>query len=143
MSDSKSIGKLALAFLTAPLVPGLLIALGGSTFFVVTGTRVDPRDFFGLTAVSGVLGYPVALILGAPSYFLLRSFSLNSAWVYALAGAMFGGLLFAIYPLLPGFANALIDTALLPVAMLLSVAATLTFWLIARPDRRPRYREPA
>jgi hypothetical protein len=142
VSDRKPIARLLLAFVIAPLVPGLLIALTGSTFFVATGTRVDPRDFFGLTTVSAVLGYPVALILGAPSYIFLRMFSLDSAWVYALAGALFGGFLFAIFPLFPGFAHVIIDIGLLPIAMLLSVAATLAFWFVARPDRHPRLAKP-
>jgi hypothetical protein len=133
---SRSTGRLVLAFGIAPLVPGLLIALAGSVFFVITGTRVDPRDFFGLTAVSAVLGYPFALVLGAPSYIALRAVSLDSAWIYALAGVVFGGLFFVVYPLFPGFGHAIIDISLLPIAMLLSVAATLTFWFIARPDRR-------
>jgi hypothetical protein len=137
VGDTAQTGRLVLAFAIAPLIPGLLIALAGSTFFVVTDTRVDPRDFFGITAVSAIFGYPVALILGAPLYVLLRKLSLDRAWIYALAGTLLGALLFALYPLFPGFANAIIDINLLPIAILLSVAATLTFWLIARPDRRP------
>jgi len=139
----RSTGRLILAFGIAPLVPGLMIALAGSIFFVVTGTRVDPRDFFGLTAVSAVLGYPVALLLGAPSYIVLRTFSLDNAWTYALAGVVFGGLFFVVYPLFPGFGYAIIDISLLPIAIVLGVAATLTFWLIARPDRHPRFSNPA
>ncbi len=137
-NESKAIGRLVLAFVIAPLVPGLLIALVGSSFFIERGSRIEPQDFYGLTAVSAVIGYPVALILGAPSYVLLRTLSLNSAWVYALAGIVFGGVLFAIYPLFPGFEHVMVDIGALPIVMLLSAAATLAFWLIARPDRQPQ-----
>jgi hypothetical protein len=131
--------RVFLAFLIAPLVPGLLIAIGGALYFLVSGTRIDPRDFFGLAAMSAMLGYPIAIIPGLPLYHIFRTLSLDAAWIYALAGIGFGALLFAIYPLLPGFSSAIIDLTVVPVVMVCAVAVTLTFWLIARPDRRPRY----
>jgi hypothetical protein len=131
--------RVFLAFLIAPLVPGLLIAVAGALYFLVSATRVDPRDYFGLAAISAMLGYPIALIPGLPLYHIFRTLSLDAAWIYALAGIGFGALMFAIYPLLPGFSSAVVDLTVVPIVMVCAVAVTLSFWLIARPDRRPRY----
>ena len=136
-------GRLFLAFLLAPLTPGVLIAFAGATYLVVTDSRISPSDFFGLTAVAGLLGYPFALLLGLPAYHVLRMLRLDSAWIYGLAGAVFGALALAVYPPLLGFASATVDVTVIPIMLLCGVATTLTFWIIARPDRRPRNAEPA
>ena len=138
MGGRQGLARVMLAFLLAPPVPGLVIALAGATYFTGAGARVNPSDFFGLAAVCALIGYPVAFLLGLPAYHILRALGLDGSLVYAMAGVAFGGLVFVITPLLPGFAPVTLDLVLLPIAMVMGLAATLAFWFIARPDRYPR-----
>ena len=142
MTGTAHVGRVFVAFLAAPLVPGVLVALGVASFAVASGVRVVPSDLAGVLFTAAVLGYPAELLVGLLAYHILRTLSLDSVWVYALAGLVFGGILFLMYPLLPGLSHATFDLVLIPVVVACCMAATLSFWAIARPDRRPRYPGP-
>ena len=124
-----------IAWLVSPLVPGVLVAL--------------PDIFKGDLTIAGwyiefsaMAGYPVALVLGVPLYFLSRRRGWTRLTNYLFVGVILG---MAAYfgAFLPSLANTVqgagyaIASALifLPMSALCGVVATLTFWLIARPDR--------
>lgn len=95
-----------------------------------------------IIGLSAVLGYPVAVVFGAPLYIFFRSRGWNGLLFYIAAGALLG---LVIYVLLAeyssnglwGLATKFSNTALVqfPLVMICGAVAALFFWLIARPDR--------
>jgi hypothetical protein len=60
--------RLVLGFLVAPVFPGLLIAL----LAVIFGFGKSDEGIW-VIKLSGMLGYPIAIVLGLPLYFFLSS----------------------------------------------------------------------
>jgi len=141
--------RTALGFLVAPISPGLLIVIFAAPFtFGKFGESVWHIKFgegVWLIMLSGMLGYPIATILGVPLYIFFRWRGWNGLVIYISAGALLGLTIYLIYiPLeayssngLSGLFERLSSTATvyIPLGMVCGAVATLAFWLIARPDR--------
>lgn len=104
-----------------------------------------------LTAVviSSLVSYAGALVLGMPTYFLLRARDLTADWIAGMAGFAIGSLMWLTFSgLLPllldqgveGVWFALTNMRSLKGVLwpggVLGAIAGLLFWLIARPDRQ-------
>lgn len=136
-----------LGFVIAPISPGLLAVILAASFRVeATGFGLrESSEAVWIVGLSAALGYPVAVVFGAPLYIVLRSRGWNGLLVYIAAGALLGLLIYVIYVLLAelssnglwGLATKFSNTALvqIPLVMICGAVATLVFWLIARPDR--------
>jgi hypothetical protein len=98
-----------------------------------------------IIGLSAMLGYPVAVVSGAPLYIFFRSRGWNGLPVYIAAGALLGLVIYVIYVLLAeyssnglwGLATKFSNTTLvqIPLVMICGAVAALFFWLIVRPDR--------
>ena len=128
------IARTVAAFVVAPIVPGLLTALPDLI-------RGDPmaRWYIEFAAKAG---YPVILILGVPTYFLLKHWRRSGLGSYLVAGAVWGAAAYfaAFLPGLlardPGVSAAMAATTVyLVLSIICGAIAALAFWLIARPDR--------
>lgn len=131
--------RTAWGFLLAPLIPGLLMALLIS---------VNHSDYYWkdaallLIGFSALLGYPVALLLGLPLFFLMKRCRWLRLYYYIFIGAILGDVSVLISDIDKlhyfGFADFL-HYYLTPMHILLGaimgMIATTSFWLIARPDR--------
>ena len=90
-----------------------------------------------------MVGYPAMLVLGIPSYFVLRKLGWNRVWSYLMVGLLTGAIVAAVI-FTPVVMNNLApdpNTSLAPSAAIFIVAALLgalsgtVFWALARPDR--------
>jgi hypothetical protein len=95
MSSSPSRSRLLLAFLIAPL--GAPVAFVVGTFVVELFRRGTPMSAFAvLDLVIGVFtlgapcAYVAAIVVGAPTYFVLRRLGLLNRWTVWLGGAAIG-----------------------------------------------------
>ncbi len=129
-----------LGFLVAPVSPGLLIVILAAVFgFGKSGEGIW------IIKLSGMLGYPIAIVLGVPLYIFFRTRSWNGLLIYIMAGALLGVMIYLIYIPLGGYSSnglsglfeRFSNTALvsIPLGMICGAVAALSFWLIARPDR--------
>jgi hypothetical protein len=129
----RRIARTLAAFVISPLIPGLLFAL--PDLF-----RGDPMARWYLEFAAGV-GYPVILVLGVPSYFLLKHWKASSLGLYVIAGAIWGAGAY-VAAFLPGLVSrdAAVSSALnstsiyLVLSVICGVFAAIAFWFIARPD---------
>lgn len=122
-----------LGFVTAPLVPGVLLTLPAA----LDG---DPRTAALLVHYT-IVSYCATLLIAMPAHFLLRKRHWTSLGVYAAVGAGMGLVVFLFDLIMrvpsraaglgPGVARLLS----LPVAVIGGVIVLICFWLIARPDR--------
>ena len=133
-SNTKRIVRTTLAFIVAPLVPGLLTALPDLV-------RNDPMAWWYL-GFAAEAGYPIILVLGVPTYFLLRRWSHSGLGIYLAAGATWGAAAYlgAFLPGLlmgdAGVSQAMASTFIyLVLSTVCGVVASIAFWFIARPDR--------
>ena len=125
------------AFVVAPMVPavilaGVMLAAGGDS------------QTLGYAAFAGYISYPFALLIGLPSYLVMRRRHWDGLRAYLLLGLGLGAFFVALFAGLAGFEGDAADPAwvdlLANLAVLLSfvlacaVASTLVFWLIVRPD---------
>jgi hypothetical protein len=136
-----------LGFLVAPITPGLFAVILATPFRVgVSGFGLrELSEAAWIIELSALLGYPVAVIFGAPLYIFFRSRGWNGSLVYIVAGGLLELLIYLIYVLLPEYssnglwrlATKFSNTALgqIPLVMMCGAVAALFFWLIARPDR--------
>ena len=136
-------------FLVAPIAPGLLAVILAAPFRAGTGVfgLRELAEAAWIIKLSAALGYPIAIVLGAPLYVFFRSRGWNGLLTYVAAGALLGLIIYATYVLLPeyssnglsGLAEKLSNTArvYLPLGMICGAVAALSFWLIVRPDRIP------
>lgn len=127
--------RTVLAFLVAPVSFGLLLLVVWTPF----GT-------LGLVAVgmSALIGYPLALLIGLPIYFVMQKIGANSLLSYGIVGLIFSGILICSLVLYPIHAenNGDISTLLSSVRITQmsflifgSYFTLFVFWLIARADR--------
>lgn len=125
------------AFVVAPMVPavilaGVMLAAGGDS------------QTLGYATFAGYISYPVALLIGVPSYLVMRRRHWDGLRAYLFLGLGLGAFFVALFAGLAGFEGdaagpAWLDlladlTVLLAFVLACAVAATLAFWLIARPD---------
>jgi hypothetical protein len=139
--------RTVLGFLIAPISPGLLAVILAAPFRA--GTAVfDARELAEapwIIKLSGLLGYPIAIVIGVPLYVFFRSRGWNGLLIYVAAGALLGLVVYVIYVLLAeysakglsGLTAKFSNTAQvqIPLVMICGAVAALFFWLIARPDR--------
>lgn len=124
-----------LAFLIAPISFGallaILLAFSGTISFVVLGLAV-------------VIGYPITLFLGLPTYLLLQRIGAKGGLTYCIMGAVVALILVAFLVIWPVSVEneGDLSSSLLPERLrqigILSFGGFFTvavFWLIARPDR--------
>lgn len=136
MLSSPSAKRLVLAFLVAPLAAPVAYVLGtlaielfarGAT--VKTLTVLDL--VIGVFTLGAPCAYVAALVLGLPTYFLLRRAGLLSRWTTWLAGAAIGAAgALALAPYLRGD----LFSIRFPwwVAALLGLASAEVFWRMQR-----------
>jgi hypothetical protein len=139
--------RTVLGFVIAPITPGLLAVMLAAPFRVgATGFGLrELSEAAWIIGLSAVLGYPVAVVFGAPLYVFFRSRGWNGLLVYIAAGALLGLVIYVIYVLLAeytsnglwGLTTKFSNTASvqIPLVMVCGAVAALFFWLIARPDR--------
>ena len=96
--------------------------------------------FFGI-----VLAYFAVVVLGLPTYFLLRKLGISSVWVYLGLASAFGAVLYEMIVanlISPSYDLSSWPRIALELPMSLAgLTAGLVFWLTARPDRHPPKRE--
>jgi hypothetical protein len=124
---------MAVALVLAPLIPGILFALPDLL-------KGDPMAGW-YVRFSATTGYPVTVILGVPIYYWSRRKGWTGPSIYLGIGLFLGmaAYLSAFLPGLivgaPGIGYAMVTTLVyLPVAAVCGVVASISFWLIARPD---------
>ena len=124
-------------FVVAPMMPALILA---GVILVAGGDS----QTLGYAAFAGYISYPFALLVGLPSYLVMRRKHWDGVRAYAYLGLALGVLFLALFAGLagvegdaadPAWLNLLANLAfLLPFVLVCAVAATLAFWLIVRPD---------
>jgi hypothetical protein len=142
-----------LGLVIAPVVGGVVVALGAVSHFLIAQAGAGRLDasaiqqaitgapqFMAVAAMAGaVFGILPALLLGWPAHLLLNRRQWTSARTYALAGAPLGFFIVRLAYVFMGGGTAF----LLPLpsdllfALLGGAAGAFTFWLIRRPDRDP------
>jgi hypothetical protein len=124
-------------FVIAPMMPALILA------GVVLAAGGDSQTL-GYAAFAGYVSYPFALLVGLPSYLLMRRKRWDGLRAYVLAGLALGLVFLAVFAGLaglegeaanPAWLNLLANLAfLLPFVLACSLVSTAVFWFIARPD---------
>ncbi len=130
------------AFVVAPMVPavilaGVMLAAGGDS------------QTLGYATFAGYISYPFALLIGLPSYLVMRRRRWDGLRAYLLLGLGLGAFFVALFAGLAGFEGDADDPAGLDLlanlavfsslVLACAVTSTLVFWLIVRPDlHRPQ-----
>ncbi len=139
-ATSKHVMRLLVAFLLAPIGPGML--------FMFLALFTNPGEGIWVLKFFAMLYYPAMLLLGLPIHLLLVKRHWTSGWIYALSGMVIGAIVDAVFferALFQGAGSAANAGQLLATsdAILLALCASLgaltawTFWLIALPNRKP------
>jgi hypothetical protein len=124
-----------MAFLVAPISFGILL-------FILSLFASSAYEGLWAIRFSALIGYPVAIVVGVPSYFLLRKLRTNGPLASAVL-ALLLTLVVASYLVLwpasadsaPGGLVSIPRIAQLATLAFASLFSTFTFWAIARPDR--------
>ncbi len=126
------------AFLIAPVSFGLLLLV-----FTMFTNNVG-EGLWGLQFVAFV-AYPMTVVLGIPTYIILRKFKLNGLVTYLLSGLALSIapiMFFVVSPRLHEIQNNRATEIFMEsqygISFIIAFAcvfSTLVFWLIARPDR--------
>ncbi len=126
--------RTVLAFLIAPTSLGLVLLLlwtPGSLGLLSLG-------------MSALIGYPLAIIIGFPAYFVMRKIGANGLFSYGIMALVFAAILIFGLIVYPVYAENDGDLTTLLLQARISQMAFLTFssfftllvfWLIARPDK--------
>ncbi len=124
-------------FVVAPMMPALILA---GVIWVAGGDS----QTLGYAAFAGYISYPFALLMGLPSYLVMRRKHWDGVRAYAYLGLALAVFFLALFAGLAGVEGDAADLAwlnllgnlafLLPFVLVCAVAATLAFWLIVRPD---------
>lgn len=124
-------------FVVAPMMPalilaGVVLAAGGNS------------QTLGYAAFAGYVSYPFALLIGLPSFLLMRRKGWNGLRAYAVAGLVLALVFVALFAVTAGFEGDAANSAwlnllanlafLLPFVLACALASTVVFWLIVRPD---------
>ena len=124
------------AFLIAPISFGLVLSL----------LWWSPSGAIGIFALmmSAVVGYPLALVIGLPVYFLMKKTGATGLVSYGFMAAVFAAILVGFFIIWPVHAENSGDLSSLMLQERINQMAFLTFgsfftllvfWLIARPDK--------
>lgn len=124
-------------FLVAPMMPALILAA------VVLVTGGDSQTL-GYAAFAGYVSYPFALVVGLPSFLVMRRKHWDGWRAYAAAGFVLGFVFIALFAALVGADGEKADSAwlallanlafLLPFVLACALASSMVFWLLVRPD---------
>jgi hypothetical protein len=94
--------------------------------------------------MSALIGYPLAIIIGFPAYFVMRKIGANGLFSYGIMALIFAAILIIGLIVYPVYAENDGDLTTLLLQARISQMAFLTFssfftllvfWLIARPDK--------
>jgi hypothetical protein len=133
--------RIFLGFLIAPIIFGLMMAIGD--FFIKNSGGLW------ILQMSALAGYPMAIVFGVPAYCFFEARNYRNFLWYILVGVVYGLILFYIFfyrseVFLSDFPNSFFDISRwsnLLVCMFFSTLSTVTFWLIARPDLAAKRRQ--
>ena len=124
-------------FVVAPMMPALILAA------VVLAAGGDSQTL-GYAAFAGYVSYPFALLVGLPSFLVMRRRRWDGWRAYAVAGLVLGLVFLALFAALVALDGAKANSAwlallanlafLLPFVLACSLASAVVFWLIVRPD---------
>jgi hypothetical protein len=130
--------RIVFGFLLAPLIPGILLALGAC---IHPDGYLDSEIPF-LISMSALLGYPVALALGVPLFFLMKRCKWVKFYHYVAVGAVLGIVAAVIgnidkkqYFNFADFSHYYLTSWNLFLGAIMGAVATTSFWLVVRPDR--------
>jgi len=96
---------------------------------------------------SAMVGYPIAIVLGVPTYLVLNRLQRNGLTAYLLASLLFAFVLILLFVLVPMFSQDTLELRQLASGARITQILTLTaiaafsvtvFWVIARPDKTIR-----
>lgn len=123
--------RLAVGFLVAPLLPGVVVVIVGASF-----NAGKFGEALWLLKLSALVGYSATIVVGTPAYFVLRWRQWNGVGAYLVTGAL-AGISFSIAVVLALQAATFAKT--IPAYALFSAicgaAAAAFFWVLVRPDR--------
>ena len=124
-------------FVVAPMMPALVLA------GVVLAAGGDSQTL-GYAAFAGYVSYPFALLVGLPSFLVMRRKRWDGWRAYAVAGLVLGLVFLALFAALVAFDGEKAESAwlallanlafLLPFVLACALAASMVFWLVVRPD---------
>ena len=129
--------RVVLGFLLAPLVGAITFAGGATLYDHSYADHVQRTNIFTAIAPLMIGGYPVALALGLPAYFLLRNRVKARLITATLVGGLIAGLPWLILCTLliinssgpPGWAELMYETTI--PAFGCGCVSGSVFWLIA------------
>jgi hypothetical protein len=90
--------RVIIGFLVAPIAPSLLIVIPAA---ILGFGKVSESVW--LVGLSGLLGYPIAIVLGVPLHMLFQRRGWSGPATYCVAGAILGLLIYLAYIALSGF----------------------------------------
>jgi hypothetical protein len=116
-------------FLLGPLTPGILGAI-----YAIINPGPYSNNVAGLNIfLSALIGYPIALVLGIPIFFMMQRYGWVKLYHYFLTGFFLGigsVALFCFY----GRQNYTWPLDWFYTGSFMGIIATTSFWLIVRPD---------
>lgn len=127
--------RVVLAFVFAPLFPGLVLYL----FATVTGASGGQWIF----TFTVLIAHPVAILFGVPAFLLLQRAHLTSYMAYFISGAILSVIPIFYLVVTPQDIGSYPSGILLNESQLVQVLIILTagmsvssvFWVVARPDK--------
>lgn len=124
-------------FVVAPMMPALILAA------VVLAAGGDSQTL-GYAAFAGYVSYPFALLVGLPSFLVMRRKRWDGWRAYAVAGLFLGLVFLAVFAALVGADGEKANSAwlallanlafLFPFVLACALASSMVFWLVVRPD---------
>jgi hypothetical protein len=110
------------AFLLAPLAPGLLV--------VVTSLFGNLWEGVWMLKFTAMMTYPIMVVLGLPVHFLLVKCGWTSGWIYTLVAIAAGA---CVAEAAFGWSTG--NPAFMVLGAMFGALIAFAFWVIARPDR--------
>ncbi len=129
--------RLLLAFILGPISFGALL-------FILSLFMGSSAEGAWIMKFAALVGYPLAIVLGVPFYFLLKKYTESKYGHYVLASLIFAILLIGYFILWPFLSSDLPNRGSLLSAsriyqmlflVIASVFSVSVFWMIARPDK--------
>jgi hypothetical protein len=126
--------RLLLAFALAPAIPGLIMLL----LSILTSSIWEGIWAFKLMSA---VAYTIAAVVGIPTFLVLRKIKANGLLSYIFAGqllSMIPATYFVLWPTIHQYGQLRLFPAnyiQLALVAFIGLVVTISFWLIARPDR--------
>lgn len=124
-------------FLVAPMMPGLILA----AVVLAVGGDSQTLDY---AAFASYVSYPFALLVGLPSFLLMRRRRWDGWRAYAVAGLVLAFIFVVLFAALVGVDGEKAGSAwmallanlafFLPFVLACALASSMVFWLVVRPD---------